>query len=66
MQSIVSFYSKLPRGEATIAKPTNAFAAYREKYRKSGAPVMHLTLFLLFFGYSLSYYFEFSHEKDEE
>ncbi|QPG77303.1 hypothetical protein FOA43_004711 [Brettanomyces nanus] len=64
MQNIVAFYSKLPRGHTAAAAPKTPFGSYREKYRTSGAPIMHMVLFLTVFGYSMDYYFELSHEKD--
>ncbi|VEU23600.1 DEKNAAC104625 [Brettanomyces naardenensis] len=64
MQNIVAFYSKLPRGHAAAPAPKTAFGSYREKYRTSGAPLLHLILVLMVAGYSMDYYFEFSHEKE--
>lgn len=66
MQSIVSFYSKLPRGHAAAPASKGAFASYREKYRDSGKPVFHAVLFLLISGYSMDYYFDLRHHKGEE
>jgi F-type H+-transporting ATPase subunit f len=64
MQNIVAFYSKLPRGQATVETPRTPFAIYREKYRNTGGPVLHMALGFLFLGYGLEYYFHLSHEKE--
>ncbi|TID31234.1 hypothetical protein CANINC_000177 [Pichia inconspicua] len=64
MQHIVNFYSKLPRGQATFETPRTPFAIYREKYRGSGAPVLHFSVAFLLIGYGLEYYFHLSHEKE--
>lgn len=64
MQHIVNLYSKLPRGQATFETPRTPFAIYREKYRGSGAPVLHFAVTFLLIGYGLEYYFHLSHEKE--
>lgn len=64
MQNIVSFYSKLPRGNAVLETPRTPFAIYREKYRNSGYQVLHYAVGFLLLGYSLEYYFHLSHEKE--
>ncbi|AWU74334.1 uncharacterized protein C5L36_0A09280 [Pichia kudriavzevii] len=64
MQSIVAFYSKLPRGNATVETPRTPFAIYREKYRNKGSPVLHFAVGFLLLGYGLEYYFHLSHEKE--
>jgi F-type H+-transporting ATPase subunit f len=64
MQHIVAFYSKLPRGNATVEAPRTPFAIYRETYRNKGSPVLHFALGFLFLGYGLEYYFHLSHEKE--
>ncbi|KAG7691883.1 hypothetical protein KL930_002794 [Ogataea haglerorum] len=66
MQHIVSFYSKLPRGEASIPKAKSPLGLYRQKYfdTGSGAPLLHASLFFLAVGYGLEYYFHLSHHKE--
>ncbi|ODV85761.1 hypothetical protein CANARDRAFT_197594 [[Candida] arabinofermentans NRRL YB-2248] len=66
MQHIVSFYSKLPRGNATFSKASTPFGKYKEKYfdTGSGKPLLHISLFFLGLGYGLEYYFHLSHHKE--
>ncbi|GME93252.1 unnamed protein product [[Candida] boidinii] len=68
MQSIVSFYEKLPRGAASFAKASTPVGIYREKFFESGSgkPLFHLSVGLLLLGYGLEYFFHLRHHKGEE
>lgn len=68
MEQVVSFYKKLPQGEATFPKLSGPWGKYKNKYfdgeNASGVPVLHLAFGVLTLGYSLEYYFHLRHHKE--
>ncbi|CDR37340.1 CYFA0S01e09780g1_1 [Cyberlindnera fabianii] len=68
LASVVEFYKALPQGPAPQVKPTGLIGRYKEKYfngdNATGKPLLHLSAFVLIFGYSLEYYFHLRHHKD--
>lgn len=65
IQRIMSFYEKLPRGPAPEWKPTGLLDRYTARYfrKDSPAPIAHIIIFLMIFGYAQNYYFHLRHLK---
>ncbi|WPK23760.1 hypothetical protein PUMCH_001006 [Australozyma saopauloensis] len=60
MAELVSFYKKLPTGNApAAAKPTGPIGRYLHKYvrtdKPSGKPLLHFAIAVIFFGYCAEY-----------
>ncbi|ODV97490.1 hypothetical protein PACTADRAFT_36924 [Pachysolen tannophilus NRRL Y-2460] len=68
MEQVVSFYKKLPQGEASFPKPSGLIGRYRAKHfdgdNASGAPLLHISVAIIALGYSLEYYFHLRHHHD--
>ncbi|CAD6572133.1 MAG: ATP synthase f chain, mitochondrial precursor [Cyphobasidiales sp. Tagirdzhanova-0007] len=69
MESVLEFYSKLPKGPAPKAasKGLNPFtrykAAYFEKGKESGAPLLHAIFAIFAIGYTIDYQMHLKHHK---
>lgn len=71
VSNMVSFYKSLPRGPAKHRTPQGSNRVinwYRAKYfeKDSVQPLLHLTVAILVFSYSMDYYFHLRHHKDGE
>ncbi|GHJ89923.1 hypothetical protein NliqN6_6325 [Naganishia liquefaciens] len=64
-QSVISFYSKLPKGpEPAAQKSTGLRGKYFEGPNASGAPIL-ATIFILFgIGYTIDYNMHLKHHKN--
>ncbi|MCJ1312583.1 hypothetical protein MMC25_006257 [Agyrium rufum] len=66
MTRVVSFYEKLPRGPAPEVKPSGLYGRYQARYfgkNPSAAPIAHVIIGLMVFGYANDYYFHLRHHK---
>ncbi|KXL50046.1 hypothetical protein M433DRAFT_151527 [Acidomyces richmondensis BFW] len=68
MQRVVSFYEKLPRGQAPTPKPRGFLQWYQFKYmvgkNSSAWPLVHIIGGLMVIGYAQAYYFHLRHHKN--
>ncbi|CCE86478.1 Piso0_004970 [Millerozyma farinosa CBS 7064] len=69
MTDVVSFYKKLPTGQAPAPKkPTSPLGKYRAAYfegeNASGKPLLHLALAVVVLGYTWEYQSHLKHHKE--
>ncbi|KAF2494203.1 hypothetical protein BU16DRAFT_528345 [Lophium mytilinum] len=67
MQRVVSFYEKLPRGQAAEIKPKGLLQRYQHRYmgkNSSALPIIHVIAAMMAIGYAQNYYFHLRHHKN--
>merc|ERR1712093_313993 len=69
METVLEFYSKLPKGGAPKAnKGLNPFARYKAAYfapgKESGAPILHAIGAIFLIGYTIDYQMHLKHHKN--
>ncbi|KAG2183586.1 hypothetical protein INT43_006592 [Umbelopsis isabellina] len=70
MTELVSFYQKLPKGNAETAKPSGLIGRYKARYfdgeNSSATPVIHAIFLIGGISYAIDYHFHLKHHKNVE